>query len=62
MSMPGPFMIDPDLYDDTELGSEIRAAHARGASLVVLVPFYCSTCFKSVRARDTCPACGDEAA
>ena len=60
MSMPGPFTIDPGLYDDTELGSEIRAAHARGSKVVVLLPMLCPRCFKSVRAEELCPVCGEE--
>jgi len=61
VSMPGPYTIDPELYTDTELGSEIRAAHARGCKVVVLLPMLCPTCFRSLRAQEVCPACGDEA-
>ena len=60
MSTPAPLIIDPELYDDTELGSEVRAAKARGVHVVVLMPMLCGTCHRSVRAEETCPACGDE--
>jgi hypothetical protein len=58
--VPSPLIIDPELYDDTELGSEVREAHANGVRVVVLMPMLCGTCHRSVRAEETCAVCGDE--
>jgi hypothetical protein len=60
MSMPGPLYLDPELYDDTELGAEVRAAYADGSRIVVMIPRVCPRCLRSVRAEETCAACGDE--
>jgi hypothetical protein len=48
--MPGPRHIDPEAFDDTELGAEVRAAFADGVKLIVLIPIACPACLQPVNA------------